>query len=145
MNFLYYLTTIIFLISETTYCSSFRDKTVSQIITPNDVKILKEALKPDPLRDTIRAARKIKVGILGAGISGLYSAILLESLGIDFELIEANSEHLGGRAFTYHFNKDYKSAKTCAEFYDYGEMGPMRIPKTVARLVGDQSWSLVNY
>ena len=77
---------------------------------------------------------------------GLYSAILLDSLGIEFEIIEANSEHLGGRAFTYYFSeKKNRSVSTCREFYDYTEMGAMRIPRASQRLLGDYKWSLVNY
>ena len=129
--------------------SSFRATLASSLITPDDAEWLKAALKPDA--DSLSSKSKtspssLRVGIVGGGISGLYAALILDSLGYtNFEIHEANSNHLGGRAFTYHFNKNYQSAKTCAEFYDYGEMGPMRIPKKIGRVVGDQSWSLVNY
>jgi len=116
------------------------------MMTPDDVKYLKEPLEPTLEQKKSKLSRKIKVGIIGAGVSGLYAALMLESLGIDFEIHEANTEQLGGRAFTYYFNKNYKKpAKKCGEYYDYVEMGPMRIPRKKTRLVGNESWSLINY
>jgi len=125
--------------------SSFRDKWLRSQIKPEDVEFLLKPLKPTKSK-LIKSHTSIpKVGIVGAGISGLYAALLLDSLNIPFEIHEANSEHLGGRAFTYHFNKNYKNAKKCADYYDYGEMGCMRIPISSIRLIGNVPWSLVNY
>lgn len=45
----------------------------------------------------------LKVGILGAGASGLYSALLLHSLGIDYEILEADCR-VGGRIYTHYFD-----------------------------------------
>jgi hypothetical protein len=42
------------------------------------------------------------VGILGAGVGGLYTALMLDSLDIKYEILEA-SDHTGGRLFTYKF------------------------------------------
>jgi hypothetical protein len=50
------------------------------------------------------------VGILGAGVGGLYTAIILDSLGIKYEILEA-SNRTGGRLFTYKFPN--------GEEYDY--------------------------
>lgn len=44
----------------------------------------------------------VPVGILGAGASGLYTALILDSLGIQYEILEA-SGRTGGRLFTYKF------------------------------------------
>ena len=106
------------------------------------LNFLREDLKPN-----LNAYKgNLKVGIIGAGFAGLYAALILDSLGIDFELIEANKEHIGGRAFTYYFgNLGKKANTTCREFYDYAEMGPMRLPSVDTRVVGDVHWSLVNY
>lgn len=40
------------------------------------------------------------VGILGAGVGGLYAAMMLKSLGIPFQILEG-SDRVGGRVFTY--------------------------------------------
>jgi len=42
------------------------------------------------------------VGILGAGVGGLYTALMLDSLDINYEILEA-SDHPGGRLFTHKF------------------------------------------
>ncbi|KAF4611779.1 hypothetical protein D9613_003929 [Agrocybe pediades] len=59
------------------------------------------------------------VGIIGAGVGGLYSALILQSLNISFEIIEA-SDRIGGRLHTYKFEKGGK--------YDYFDLGAMRYP-----------------
>ncbi|KAG1747906.1 uncharacterized protein EDB91DRAFT_1235818 [Suillus paluster] len=59
------------------------------------------------------------VGILGAGVGGLYTAIMLDSLGIKYEILEA-SDRTGGRLFTYHFPNGKE--------YDYYDVGAMRYP-----------------
>lgn len=41
-----------------------------------------------------------KVGIIGAGIGGLYAAMLLQECGIPYEILEA-SPRLGGRLYTH--------------------------------------------
>jgi hypothetical protein len=48
------------------------------------------------------------VGILGAGVGGLYTALILDSLDIKYEILEA-SQRAGGRLFTYKFpeGKEY--------------------------------------
>lgn len=42
--------------------------------------------------------------IIGAGTAGLYTAMIFESLGISYQIIDADTkERVGGRLFTYHF------------------------------------------
>ncbi|RWS20210.1 hypothetical protein B4U80_12132, partial [Leptotrombidium deliense] len=60
----------------------------------------------------------IKVGIVGAGITGLYAALLLNHLGINYEILEA-SNRVGGRLFTHYFDK---SDGSDANYVDIGGM-----------------------
>lgn len=46
----------------------------------------------------------ITVGIIGAGASGLYIAMILQILGIDYEILEG-SDRPGGRILTHHFKQ----------------------------------------
>ncbi|KAF9486974.1 hypothetical protein BDN71DRAFT_568475 [Pleurotus eryngii] len=69
----------------------------------------------------------LKVGILGAGVGGLYAALILDSLDINYEIIEA-SERTGGRLYTHRFKKEDGSE---GEKYDYYDVGAMRFPDTI--------------
>ena len=60
-----------------------------------------------------------KVAIVGAGMSGLYSALLLKKQGIDVKIFEA-SDRVGGRVYTHWFEKRKNQ---------YFEAGAMRLPK----------------
>ncbi|KAF8872619.1 hypothetical protein BD779DRAFT_331003 [Infundibulicybe gibba] len=64
-----------------------------------------------------------EVGILGAGIGGLYVALMLQSVGISYKIIE-ESDRTGGRLFTHRF-------KDGGEF-DYFDVGAMRFPSVPA-------------
>ena len=66
----------------------------------------REALLPLPPR----AETNPPVGILGAGVGGLYTALILQSLNVSYEIIEA-SNRTGGRLFTHKFPG--------GNFYDY--------------------------
>ena len=60
---------------------------------------------PDPFDifdDALCLLFNEKVGILGAGIGGLYTALILDSLDIPYEILEA-SGRAGGRLKTYYF------------------------------------------
>lgn len=61
----------------------------------------------------------ISVGILGAGMAGLYAALILRSLGIRVHLFEANPARIGGRVYTYRFDSSQNQ---------YFEAGAMRLP-----------------
>ena len=61
-----------------------------------------------------------KVGIIGAGAAGLYAAILLQSLGVDYEILEANTR-IGGRIYTHRFDQDAwtRSKPGEPDYYNY--------------------------
>ncbi|KAI9269015.1 amine oxidase, partial [Phascolomyces articulosus] len=59
------------------------------------------------------------IGIIGAGISGIFSGYLLDQAGFhNYEIIEATNR-MGGRIKTVYFNSEQTA---------YQEMGPMRVP-----------------
>ena len=58
----------------------------------------------------VRAVTDEPVGILGAGVGGLYTALILQSLNVSYEILEA-SNRTGGRLFTHKFPN--------GGFYDY--------------------------
>jgi hypothetical protein len=63
----------------------------------------------------------MKVCIVGAGVAGLYIAMILEDLaipGLTFDILEADSR-TGGRIFTHHFSPTK---------HDYYDVGAMRFP-----------------
>ncbi|KAG8979970.1 hypothetical protein FRC05_007413 [Tulasnella sp. 425] len=60
------------------------------------------------------------VGILGGGVGGLYAAMMLDSVNVPYEVLEAR-DRVGGRLFTHKFEN--------GNFYDYFDVGAMRYPK----------------
>ncbi len=92
-----------------------------------------ELLGPPPDITTIASVREckgIKVGIIGGGLAGLSSAFELRKLGFDITIFEAQESRIGGRVYTYYFDKDKKL---------YGELGAMRIP-----VVHETLWHYIN-
>ncbi|GHJ88713.1 hypothetical protein NliqN6_5115 [Naganishia liquefaciens] len=67
-----------------------------------------------------------KIGIVGGGMSGLMSALLLDSVGIHNWEISESSHRIGGRLHTAYLNG------TAPEDYQYQEMGPMRFPVSLS-------------
>ncbi len=59
------------------------------------------------------------VGIIGGGLAGMAAAYELRKLGFDITILEASEDRIGGRVYTYYFDREKKL---------YGELGPMRIP-----------------
>ena len=95
------------------------------------------------------AAAELSVGIVGAGMAGLYAALLLDDLGINCQILEANPHRIGGRVYTYRFNpEEWKESKPGQPaYYNYIDLGAMRIPKLpiMDRLSGTQPWSLLSF
>jgi monoamine oxidase len=70
----------------------------------------------------IAVEKSKKIGIVGGGMAGLLTSLLLDSVGIhDWHIIES-SQRIGGRIRTKYL------AGTTPDQYQYQEMGPMRFP-----------------
>lgn len=70
----------------------------------------------------IAVEKSKKIGIVGGGMSGLLTSLLLDSVGVhDWHIIES-SQRIGGRIRTKYL------AGTTPDQYQYQEMGPMRFP-----------------
>lgn len=67
----------------------------------------------------------LKVGIIGAGVAGLYTAMLLDSLNITYDIYEA-SDRIGGRIYTHRFDQEAWDNSTPDEpaYYDYYVSAP---------------------
>lgn len=63
--------------------------------------------------------KSFKFCIVGAGVAGLYLAMILSKAGIPYDLLEA-SDRVGGRMYT----KDFTETP-----HDYYDVGAMRYPK----------------
>jgi hypothetical protein len=82
----------------------------------------------------VAVAKSKRVAIVGGGISGLMTSLLLDSVGIrDWHIIES-SQRIGGRIRTKYL------AGSTPEQYQYQEMGPMRFP--VSTLYADTNETL---
>lgn len=91
---------------------------------PEDLPFIKSILSPPEDITAVADPSDCKsktVGIIGGGLAGLSAAFELRKLGFDITVIEAVDDRVGGRVYTYYFDREKKL---------YGEFGPMRIPVT---------------
>ena len=81
----------------------------------------------------------LPICIIGAGTAGLYTAMIFESLGISYQIVDADKkERVGGRLFTYHFPNggpyDYYVSRIRMDRYRgltfVQDVGAMRFPDT---------------
>ncbi|KAF2729707.1 hypothetical protein EJ04DRAFT_588283 [Polyplosphaeria fusca] len=70
----------------------------------------------------VAAEKGKKIAIIGGGMSGLLTSLLLTSVGINDWHIHEASQRIGGRIRTKYL------ANTTPDQYQYQEMGPMRFP-----------------
>ena len=79
----------------------------------------------EPGKAIVANAKEASVAIVGGGMAGLMTSLLLESVGIhDWHIIES-SGRVGGRIRTKYLND------TRPDEYQYQEMGPMRFPVSI--------------
>lgn len=74
--------------------------------------------------------KNIKVGIIGGGLAGMAAAFELRKLGCDITIFDALEDRIGGRVYTYYFDKNKKL---------YSELGAIRIP-----LAHETTWHYIN-
>lgn len=91
---------------------------------PEDYEYIVKYLSP-PSDITTYASpgelRGVKIGIVGGGLAGMCAAYELRKLGADITVLEASRNRIGGRVYTYYFDRDQKY---------FGEFGAMRVPAT---------------
>lgn len=73
----------------------------------------------------VAQSKSKKIAIVGGGMSGLLTSLLLDSVGIHDWHITESSQRVGGRIRTKYLNG------TTPDEYQYQEMGPMRFPVSV--------------
>ncbi|KAF2435491.1 hypothetical protein EJ08DRAFT_340256 [Tothia fuscella] len=79
----------------------------------------------EPEEVFVAKTKSSKFGIIGGGMSGLMTSLLLDSVGVhDWTIIESSSR-IGGRVHTSYLNG------TTPDDYQYQEMGPMRFPVSI--------------
>lgn len=101
---------------------------------PEDFEYIIKTFSPPP--DITKIAnpgefKNMRVGVIGGGLAGLAAAFELRKLGFEITVFEAQEDHIGGRVYTYYFNRE----KTL-----YGELGAMRIPVT-----HETVWHYINH
>eukprot|EP01084_Bolivina_argentea_P181664 313720_1 len=102
------------------FCSS---KTKPGLADPNNCKRIS--------KDEIS---NINIGIIGCGVAGLYSALLLKNLGFKkITILETDKTRIGGRIYTKRFTDEPNQ---------YFEAGAMRLPQVPAH---QPVFDLVNY
>lgn len=79
-----------------------------------------ERAEVTPPPTSTKSADKLRIGIVGGGMAGMYAALLLEQLGISYQIFEASGERVGGRVLTHYFNNAP---------HQYAELGAMRFPE----------------
>ena len=79
------------------------------------------------------------VGIVGGGFAGMYAGLILQSLGIEFEIFEA-SDRVGGRIDTW-YSTNY-NAEDVDKANLYGEVGGMRVPQFSADMLPVQQLTI---
>ncbi|KAK8020154.1 hypothetical protein PG990_005292 [Apiospora arundinis] len=117
-------------------------RNVSILPDPKKGELLPASDTRHPENPESSRGQKLRVGIIGAGVSGLFTALTFDylrehyDLDVEYEILEANGdERLGGRLYTYCF-KDKKDEKgnnippgvPDVGPHEYYDVGAMRFP-----------------
>lgn len=100
---------------------------------PEDYENVIKLLSPPPDIERYAAPGELKgvnIGIIGGGLAGLSAAFELRKLGANITIFDATDDRIGGRVYTYYFDKDKKY---------YGEFGAIRIPVS-----HETTWHYIN-
>jgi hypothetical protein len=94
-----------------------------------------ETLRPAEGEKQEEQVKSFKVAIVGAGVTGLFTALLFDYLAdkfkleVEYEILESNVEQrVGGRLYTYQF-EDKTDGKYPLGKHSYFDVGAMRFPK----------------
>ncbi|OGM40768.1 amine oxidase [Aspergillus bombycis] len=87
----------------------------------------------EPGKAVVAQAKDAAVAIIGGGVSGLMTSLLLESIGMHNWHIIESSGRIGGRIRTEYMNN------TRPDQYQYQEMGPMRFPLSITYADNNQT------
>ncbi|KAL6236699.1 hypothetical protein BDW75DRAFT_249959 [Aspergillus navahoensis] len=79
----------------------------------------------EPGKTAVASAKNSSIAIVGGGMSGLMTSLLLSSVGMHNWHIHESSHRVGGRIRTQYLNN------TRPDQYQYQEMGPMRFPVSI--------------
>ncbi|MEU9187308.1 FAD-dependent oxidoreductase [Streptomyces sp. NPDC048484] len=93
-------------------------------LVPAYLKAVENGLPPS------RAKASKRVLIIGAGPAGLLAADLLNRVGHDVVVIEANDNRVGGRIKTFRKGGHEKGEQPFADPKQYAEAGAMRLPES---------------
>lgn len=130
-----------------------RSEPISITISPRKRQVLHEIgdangmwfdgvryLESKNLSDTVTEEAKGKrIAIVGGGIAGLMTSLLLSSVGLDNWQIIESSDRVGGRVQTKYL------AGTSPDDHQYQEMGPMRIPVSVRYADTDETLDIKDH
>ncbi|KAK7678543.1 hypothetical protein QCA50_018415 [Cerrena zonata] len=125
-----------------THHASYRDLAARAVVDQTIFKLISTVIHGAPAHpsdappypsDAPASALKVDddpICIIGAGAAGLYAAMILQDLGLKYEILEA-SDRIGGRILTHRFNDEdvgYDAPRNTPERYDYYDIGAMRYP-----------------
>ena len=88
------------------------------VTPPSDGEFKPDELPPRREDQSQDLPAGTKVCIVGAGISGLYAALILDHLEVSYDILEA-ADRPGGRILTHYFS---------TRKHDYYDIGAMRFP-----------------